>query len=615
MKLSKMSYLILVTVIFLVAGCSKDFLSPKPKSFFTEENALTDPAGFKALLITLQSDLKSEFIGAKSNIPQQWELSDAGIPLLQSDLRRLTPSKDPFENYEGQINNFYKYIKDANIVISRIDDIKWKDQDERDEILAKALWNRAYWYYRLVGNYGDVPWVGKEIEGAKLDFNTYSRSAILHKIQTDLEWAVPHLPESAGPGELTKAAGNMLLTKVYLANLEFDKAIKSASKIIDSGKYHLMRNRFGKDKNDPSKNVIWDLNRPYNKNIPENKETILAIVDRYEAPEDARSSGLGTMRAYHPEWWSGTTNRDSEGKPGMVEENHKFGQWDSLGHGNPEMALDQWYQYDIWKEGKYTWKNTPDLRRADANWKDISEVKYNNPESVNYGDPWQFKWMTGPRSGVYWHMYAMPIYITSVPPQQKGANPLGGNGDWYVYRLAGTYLLRAEAYYWKGELGLAADDINKVKKRAHAPLISPGNVTVEAIFNERVRELFAQSPRQNELVRVSYIMAKKGMNGYALENLSKHNWWFHEVKKHNCFYPQYNGARKKSLLGLPLPVGDKLTVVGQSPHVSPYNFLWPIDDNLITNNTKGRINQTKGYTGAENNKPPKTEIPESNYDK
>ena len=44
----------------------------------------------------------------------------------------------------------------------------------------------------------------------------------------------------------------------------------------------------------------------------------------------------------------------------------------------------------------------------------------------------------------------------------------GGHTDWYVFRLAETYLLRAEAYFWKGELANAAADINAVRTRAGA---------------------------------------------------------------------------------------------------------------------------------------------------
>src|SRR5690606_17846047 len=117
------------------------------------------------------------------------------------------------------------------------------------------------------------------LSGAKLDFQTHSRSAILKKLQSDMEFAVQWMPVSTQPGIPSKGAGDHLLTKIYLANMEFDKAIESASRVIN-GPYKLMTERFGIDAADPRKNVIWDLHRPENKNISQNTETILAFVDR-----------------------------------------------------------------------------------------------------------------------------------------------------------------------------------------------------------------------------------------------------------------------------------------------------------------------------------------------
>jgi hypothetical protein len=42
------------------------------------------------------------------------------------------------------------------------------------------------------------------------------------------------------------------------------------------------------------------------------------------------------------------------------------------------------------------------------------------------------------------------FYVES-PRSETQDNYNGGAGDWYIYRLAETYLLRAEAYFWKGE--------------------------------------------------------------------------------------------------------------------------------------------------------------------
>ena len=594
-----LKYSLIGMLIFSTISCSDDFLEPEPLSFFAPENIYVDKAGFEALLVNMRKSLVDENTGNRDLMHHQWNTTEVAVPFVQLDMTQLTPNSDRYSKYVNQINTMYEFIKNANVAISRIDNIEWENQEDRNAILAEALWHRAYWYYRLVHNYGDVPWVGDEVTNPKLDFNTYSRWAILAKIQSDLETSVNDLPEMAIPGAVTRGAGNHLLAKIYLANMEFDQAIQAASRVID-GPYELMYDRFGIDASDPERNVIWDLHRPENKNNPTNTENILSIVDRFEAPDAAKSPGLWTMRTYHSSWWH-SRMRDSEGNRGMIDAGPLY---DSLGRGNPDACLTEWFQYDIWNEGGSTWDNTPDLRRSDVNWMDVNEFRYNNPASVNYGDPFNKEWVTGDPYRLLSSMYALPIYKTMVLQQDPGARPFGGNGDWYVFRLAGTYLIRAEAHYWNGDLASAAADINKVRDRANATPITANDVTIDFIFDERAREMFAETPRQNEMVRVSFIMARMGLNGYSEETISQDSWYYDRLMKYNYFYPDYTGDKEETFLGFETPIGDKMVVIGQSAHFEPHHILWPIDDQLITANSLGTINQNKGYDGAENNKPP-----------
>ncbi|RIH63753.1 RagB/SusD family nutrient uptake outer membrane protein [Mariniphaga sediminis] len=571
-------------LILISISCSDDFLKPEPLSFYSPENIFVNREGFESLLITLRKDLRQENTEQKNFLAHQYAASEIGVPWLQMDFRQLTPTTDQYQQFVNQINTIFSIVKNSNTIISRIDNIEWENESDRNEILAEALWHRSYWYYRLVGNYGDLPFVKEEVTNAKLDYKTHSRWAILEKMQEDMEWAVQWLPESAVKGAPTKGAGNHLLTKIYLANLEFDKAIGSATEVIN-GPYALMENRFGQDKDDQLKNVIWDLHRPKNRNLDENTETILAFIDRYEAPDGARSGGTYTMRVYNCSWWHTNNGKDSEGNRGFIDNGALY---DSLGRGNPDVALSDYHSYEIWKEYGNDYKNTPDLRRADINWYDVEELRYNNPNSVDYGKVWDKNNMDIP--GEYWaRFYSMPFYKTYVPnhPDQEG-RPMGSNGDWYIFRLAETFLLRAEAYYWKGELGLAADDINEVRKRAEAIPISSADVTIDYIFDERARELFLEEPRQNELNRVSYILAKLNRDGYSLDNIHEKNWFFDRVISLNTFYLR----------------ADEVSILGWHPYIEPHNFQWPIDDNLINANTLGRINQNKGYVGSERNEPP-----------
>jgi hypothetical protein len=572
--------ILLLSLCLFSVSCTKEWLKPEPKSFFSPDNVYIDKAGFEALIVTMKKDLKMECYDQMNDLVMDFCTTDLGSPWSQLDFKKLTPNSDQYYRFLTMFTAVYTAIKNTNVLISRIDNITWENQADRNLLLAEAYWFRSYWYYRLVNSYGDVPFIGKEITEAKLDFQSHSRWAILDKIQSDMEFAVQWLPETAKPGDVTKGAGNHLLAKIYLANLEFDKAIEAATAVIN-GPYALMTDRFGSWKDDPRRNVIWDLHRPENFSLPENTEAIMNTIDRFEAPSDAKSPGLFTMRMYGPAWHQSKV-LDSEGKPGMVQSGPEY---DTLGRGNANIRLDYFYTYNLWTYQAETWKNTPDLRRSDINWIETYEYLYNNPTSVDYGKSFNPAYLATPLDTFY-NMYAVPQYILFVPQGDPNERPMGGNGDWYIFRLADTYLLRAEAYFWKNQMGEAANDINKVRERAHATPITSAEVNIDFIFDERARELMAEEPRHSELVRVSFIMAKLNLNGYTLDGFSDKSYYYDRVMARNETYTK------------------KPTLLGNTADLLPYHILWPIPQDVITANTKGVINQNIGYVGADNNIPP-----------
>src|SRR5690606_16189101 len=121
----------------------------------------------------------------------------------------------------------------------------------------------------------------------------------------------------------------------------------------------------------------------------------------------------------------------------------------------------------------------------------------------------------------------------------------------------------------------AVKDINEVRERAHALAISENEVTLDYIYDERARELYFEEMRHTELVRASYIMARLNKDGYNLSNFTTHNWFYDRVIERNLNY--------------------QVGLIASFPYdIEPFNVLWPIDDKIITANTKGIINQNEG---------------------
>ena len=120
----------------------------------------------------------------------------------------------------------------------------------------------------------------------------------------------------------------------------------------------------------------------------------------------------------------------------------------------------------------------------------------------------------------------------------------------YMYRLAETYLLRAEAYLGMGNLANATSDINVVRRRSHASEITASDVDIDYILDERLRELHFEE---------FYIFTTNRLNK-TIERASK--------------LAPYSG--------------------GPSTYKA-HNNLWPIPYSEIEKNTEAILEQNPGY--------------------
>jgi hypothetical protein len=574
-----------MTVLVVLTACSKEWLEPEPLSFFAPENTFVDKAGFDALLLSSRKQLRHEYFGDNSAICTEYFLSDLAVngnpeASRPHDLQRqILPTGTGEARIMSGNGSYWALawdgIKYANITISRVDDIEWPTEDEKNSILAEGYFHRAYWYYRLVHQFGDVPLILREVTEPKLDFYSSTRESILKQIRTDMEFAVKWLPQDILPGQVNRAAGNHLLTKIYLSLREFDKAIASASWVVESSGHHLMKERFGAYANDPKYNIMWDLHQKENKSTG-NSEALLVVQDKFMI-EGEHNGGTQLMRNAIPAWWW-TPVRDPSGARGVTD-HATLGQplLDSLGRGIGRVRTANYFNYQIWDDEN-------DLRHSDVNWWSMDEYYYNNPNSDYYRQPFVREALNDTVRTWYPFQYNK-LYVAD--EERTGSKDIrGGHSDWYVFRLAGTYLLRAEAYYWKGDLQNAANDVNEVRRRAGASEIQSSDIDIESIFAERARELYFESPRKTELTRVAYIMAQLGKKGYSIENMSENNWFYDMVIKHNIFYR------------------DEVSYGANPYRIRPYHVYWPIPQSSISANTQGHINQNEGYPGSEFNTPP-----------
>jgi len=596
---------------FMGSRCSEDFLQPKPLSFYAPENTFVDANGFNSALIACLRNARHEYYGDTPPFVSEMIFSDLAVEGTtdKTGIHMDMPAVIlPDANMDfGDVTKLGRYwteaynrIKYANVVISRINNADWTNKEaQRDNILGKAYFHRANVYYRLVHQYGDVPFILEEITGPRLDFYSCTRESILLKCKKDLEFAAESVftdAEGALIGDINKAAVNHLLTKVNLALCEFDDAIASANAVINDGVHALMTTRFGSAKNDPTHDIIWDLHQEENKALVENTERIWLFVCSETMTEDDASEKLSIMRQTVPYWGGANKNKTPSGQTGTTDQplGQKVGgfpveidQVNKYGRGIGRVRPTPWYQHDLWDDPN-------DLRHKYPNWMTMENLVYNNPVLKSSGDiyynaPVRFRDAGGGllctdtiRSWFDWPHYKLFV----IDPTDN--TPDGGYGDWYSFRLAETYFLRAEAYLWKGDATSAAADINAVRTRAGAAAYPDASINMGIMLDEKARELYYEEARRTELSRMAFIYAKTGIpcyNGktYTMTNFGTDNFWYDRCIEKNVFYR------------------DNVQAPFYKYRIAPYIVLWPVPAAAINANSLGHLNQNAGYPGAENN--------------
>ena len=606
-KILNLSVVILIGMVVL-GSCKKEWLEPKPLSFYSPENTLVDLVGFNAALNGCARNLKDEWFGDGAPIITETIFSEVAVEGTD-DKTGPAQNMDVLIKPDAQLNNgdFNKIgwywnqewvgIRLANTIISRIPAATSISDANKNIILGKAYFYRAYDYYRLTNQFGDVPCPLKEISTAKTDFFSVKREVILQRMKTDLDFAVTAVPWVTDKGDVNKGAIYHLLAKINLSLGLFDEAIAASSAVINNGTYKLMINRFGVDAANTTKNVTWDLHRPDNKAAATNTEVLFLVTDRLGVANNF-TNGIQSMRQAGP-GISISGIRTPNGGTGMSPlANIEIDNMQMFGRGIGRCRSTSYHYNEIWDD-------TNDLRHdsTSGNWVYMENIRYSNPalKGVDpyYGKRLQLYNSVGTLlcSDTLRQWYPWPHYKIYIPDTEN--TPMrGGHTDWYVARLAETYLIRAEAYVWKGLNDLAMADINAVRTRAKcAAYTNSANINIGTVLDERARELYYEEGRKTELGRIAYLFAKTGKpyNGktYTLANFSTSNFMIDRILEKNVFY-------KKNFV----------TIHGDMMKISPYHVLWPIPQSAIDGNSDGRINQNIGYTGAELNVPALDKIPE-----
>lgn len=633
----------------LSSGCAEDFLTPDPMSIYEPQQTFTTESGLMSVLAFCDRHLKLYYAADHAEIVPigtEYMFSDLMVASATDRVRMLcdlanglTPTSISIDADSGagrlfnslyQTNSIWHFwhesyyvIMQANTIIQYVDQVESLDQTTKNIYKGRAYFHRAFRYYSLVFQFGDIPLITKVTEVPKQNYRSTVRDAILEMITLDMEKAVEWVPDQSEMsliGMVNKGACRMLLAKCYLALGRYADAEDQLDILIEQSGYSLMREPFGtfNEGGEPetwpiTRNVIWDMHRAENKLIPANKEVILGIVNR-GSDKEAFVKML-TMRILYPFYFNSQV-QTKDGQQALLNTtrtstsyNKQYDYARALGRGVSTFRPTYYQTHTVWKVRGVM--DATDLRHSSAvgNWVDMEDIKVNNPASSEFGKPLSLYADDGTLlcTDTIRRWYSVPHYkfYMDDPVQEANLNSSGyqgasngGNADWYLYRLAEAYLLRAEAKFYQGRAGEATADVNEIRKRAQCTEMYVGEVTIGDIMDERARELYWEEWRNVELTRVSLCLARSGKpdewgNTYSIDNFDKQqgtdpnggSYWYQRVTKCGGFYN--SGPIHIVATGNPNP----------NYTVDKKNIYWPIFSASITANLKGQLAQNYGYDG------------------
>jgi len=545
-------YLIIASLgLMAVSSCKKDkdFLKEVPIDFLTIDNALLNYAQFKTAL-------NDEYRLVRYNYnyrdqPEDFFHFGVGTDVLVrpvNDGDRFTDWSIVNEQstiFDIQWQRNYVLINESNNILKAMmnPEVNWRDSVQKNQVEGEARFFRGYAYRYLSFGFGGVPILLEPSTEPKLDYTRASRADVYRQAIEDFNIAASKLPQTTNePGRLVKAAAYHHLAEMYIAlgdetndASNYDKAVQAASMVIDGqvGDYHLMTERFGWMKNTPGKNVFWDMfqmrnpdNSYSNYNYQSgNKEAIWVMqVDNFISGGlgDALPTRTDQERAYWPSFWA-LKKFGYNGGPAR----------DWTGRGVSFVRPTNFFTYELYNStGPDDIRNQPStLQRVffaappiingvedptyDTTY--VDQITLANGQTITVethpGDTIRPEWLTTRQDTME---RVFPRVMKMGSEWHYNGDPSNGFAqESYAIRLAETYLVRAEAYMKAGNLAMAAEDINAIRTRAHATLVSAGDVNIDLILDERARELFGEELRTLTLTRLGLLYDRTKRYGYS----------------------------------------------------------------------------------------------------
>lgn len=505
-KLKNIKYTTYILICMMLFSACNDYIEEDIFSGITSENFITEDNADQ-LVVGIYTQVRTVY----KNYGYKFEGTD--IFTSRNDVTSISPSNDYVglqpSNTNGVWSNNYDVIAKANTAINRYENqISWSDGRlmERSYGIAQARALRGLAFFNLVQQFGGVVIDLEEPVSIRSDYTRSTEEETYNQIIADLEAAIPDLEDNPETGRFSKRAAQHVLAEVYLtrayttfgSSADYTTAAALAESAI--GGYDIRSQTFAQVfayDNQVNDEVLFAAqwgNEGDAENKNNNKHAMfmyqvanLPGINRTTTPYGFSIGSPMPTPFYYSLFADNDTREDATIHRALIADGDAT--WtnlagdvvlDNIVAGDtivyfPKVALDaaelaeRLDRYWVYQPDQYLW-GTPD---------DISGVNYaysRNPELTNF-----------------------PIFKKfddeDFNETEEGAR------DTFIFRVAETHLIAAEAYLGAGNSSSALTHINRVRERATGVANEYTSITIDDILNERALELAGEDNRWAVLKR------------------------------------------------------------------------------------------------------------------
>lgn len=544
-----------ITILLLCCGISacSSFLDENNWSTQTPAELFPTKEGYESLVNGTYSKLRTIY-NSKDYLNLTWLGTDLITHQRHDQVNSTNQYTAQFDRAHGGVyncwKNLYEAIKGANAIIDRAPKAN-VDESIRTQRVAEAKFLRALFYFEIVRNWGDAPLMEHEVTEPVYTAERTPASQIYDFILSDLNEAVKVLPVSQTGdkfGRASASAAKHLRSLVYLTRGyqtyakgdDFQNAYKDAVGLIEgdsdiSSPYHKLLDEYGevhRQSNETNEEILFSIQWGNNETSGRGNALNIYFMFPY------RDCLGGSKDSYYG-------NEDGAFVPtkftymlfDWAKDNRAQVTFMSAYNANPATSIDgreagkNWMQATASVAGMYEigdatimfptpeYSATPPAEKIKP-----TTITYNYPT----GDPTDYSpdgegndyWMLGRPNTSATNRVFLPVWkFRDSGSYFLESGAASGTRDTYMFRLAETYLIAAEAALKNSDNTNALKYLNKIRERAE---IEPNTlqypagttVTLDMILDERALELFGEGSRWNDLQRT----------GKLVERARKYNW-------------------------------------------------------------------------------------------